>query len=58
MMTRWLPEDEEDKLPPGASHQVGVGAFVLNAERQVLVVQARVHPFLPVCMPPPALPLT
>lgn len=38
MLTRWLP-DTENKLPPNASHQVGVGAFVLNERREVLVVQ-------------------
>jgi hypothetical protein len=41
MLTRWLPEDEENKLPPNASHQVGVGAFVLNERREVLVVQEK-----------------
>lgn len=38
MLTHWLP-DTENKLPPNASHQVGVGAFVLNERREVLVVQ-------------------
>lgn len=38
MLTRWLPATE-NKLPPNASHQVGVGAFVLNERREVLVVQ-------------------
>lgn len=38
MLTRWLPASE-NKLPPNASHQVGVGAFVLNERREVLVVQ-------------------
>ncbi len=40
MLTRWLPACE-NKLPPNASHQVGVGAFVLNERREVLVVQVR-----------------
>lgn len=38
MLTRWLPPTE-NKLPPNASHQVGVGAFVMNERREVLVVQ-------------------
>ncbi|KAK9820304.1 hypothetical protein WJX72_008756 [[Myrmecia] bisecta] len=38
MMTKWLA-DTENKLPANASHQVGVGAFVLNERREVLVVQ-------------------
>ncbi|KAG2445484.1 hypothetical protein HXX76_000100 [Chlamydomonas incerta] len=40
MMTRWLP-DSPSTLPANASHQVGVGAFVVNAAGQVLVVQER-----------------
>ena len=43
MLTRWLP-DSENKLPPNASHQVGVGAFVMDAQRRVLVVQERHGP--------------
>ncbi|KAI7844105.1 hypothetical protein COHA_002245 [Chlorella ohadii] len=43
MLTRWLPASE-NKLPPNASHQVGVGAFVLNERREVLVVQERNGP--------------
>lgn len=38
MLTRWLP-DGPSPLPANASHQVGVGAFVLNAAGEVLVVQ-------------------
>jgi hypothetical protein len=44
MLTRWLPEDEENKLPPNASHQCGVGAFVMNERREVLVVQEKNGP--------------
>ncbi|PNW79813.1 hypothetical protein CHLRE_08g367800v5 [Chlamydomonas reinhardtii] len=40
MMTRWLP-DTPSTLPANASHQVGVGAFVVNSSGQVLVVQER-----------------
>lgn len=39
MMTKWLPTDAADTLPPNASHQVGVGAIVVNEEQKVLVVQ-------------------
>jgi Nudix hydrolase domain len=31
MLTRWLSEDE-NKLPPNASHQIGVGCIVINDE--------------------------
>lgn len=44
MLTTWLPTDSENKLPPNASHQVGVGAFVLNERREMLVVQEKTGP--------------
>lgn len=47
MLTRWLPADEgvESGLPPNASHQVGVGALVVDARRGlVLAVQERTGP--------------
>jgi hypothetical protein len=34
MLTRWLPTTPST-LPPNASHQVGVGAFVVNEKGQV-----------------------
>jgi hypothetical protein len=43
MLTRWLPE-EPSTLPPNASHQVGIGACVINEQGQVLVVQERNGP--------------
>jgi len=44
MMTTWLKEDVPSPLPPNASHQVGVGGFVLNDAGEVLVVQERSGP--------------
>ena len=44
MLTRWLPTDEENLLPPNASHQVGIGAFIVNGEGKVLLVQERRGP--------------
>ncbi|PNH00075.1 Nudix hydrolase 8, partial [Tetrabaena socialis] len=41
MMTRWLPTAIPCTLPANASHQVGVGAFVVNSRHEVLVVQER-----------------
>ena len=38
MLTKWLSH-EENKLPPNASHQVGVGCVVLNANNKILCVQ-------------------
>ena len=45
MMTKWLCEDEPSTIPANASHQVGVGAFVYDAENErVLVVQEKRGP--------------
>jgi len=44
MLTRWLPADEENLLPPNASHQVGIGAFITNGKGEVLLVQERRGP--------------
>ncbi|KAJ0113553.1 hypothetical protein Patl1_01817 [Pistacia atlantica] len=38
MLVHWIPETP-DTLPENASHRVGVGAFVMNHKREVLVVQ-------------------
>ncbi|KAK7299817.1 hypothetical protein RJT34_10645 [Clitoria ternatea] len=38
MLVRWMP-DSPDTIPANASHRVGVGAFVVNNKKQVLVVQ-------------------
>merc|ERR1712183_296884 len=38
MLVCWLPETA-DTIPLNASHRVGVGSFVMNSKREVLVVQ-------------------
>ncbi|KAK7273451.1 hypothetical protein RIF29_14501 [Crotalaria pallida] len=38
MLVYWIP-DTPDTLPANASHRVGIGAFVMNTNREVLVVQ-------------------
>ncbi|KAI5067510.1 hypothetical protein GOP47_0018038 [Adiantum capillus-veneris] len=43
MMTFWIP-DTPCTLPPNASHQVGIGAFVMNDRREVLAVQEKDGP--------------
>lgn len=43
MMTHWLPESE-NRLPPNASHQVGVGCVVINDEGKMLMVQEKSGP--------------
>lgn len=40
MMTYWIPEGP-CMLPENASHQVGVGGFVINERNEVLVVQEK-----------------
>lgn len=40
MMTYWIP-DGPSLLPSNASHQVGVGSFVINDRNEVLVVQEK-----------------
>ncbi|KAF8391679.1 hypothetical protein HHK36_023987 [Tetracentron sinense] len=40
MLVYWIPETV-DTLPSNASHRVGIGAFVMNEKREVLVVQEK-----------------
>ncbi|XP_042974006.1 nudix hydrolase 2-like [Carya illinoinensis] len=40
MLVYWIPETT-DMLPANASHRVGIGAFVMNSQREVLVVQEK-----------------
>jgi hypothetical protein len=44
MVTHWLSENELNGLPPNASHQVGIGAFVVNGDGKVLLVQEKRGP--------------
>ncbi|XP_058074104.1 nudix hydrolase 8-like isoform X2 [Magnolia sinica] len=43
MLTYWIPK-EPCMLPANASHQVGVGGFVINEKREVLVVKEKQCP--------------
>ncbi|XP_065854773.1 nudix hydrolase 2 isoform X1 [Euphorbia lathyris] len=40
MLAYWIPEGTHT-LPANASHRVGIGAFVMNEKREVLVVQEK-----------------
>ncbi|KAF3442942.1 hypothetical protein FNV43_RR16860 [Rhamnella rubrinervis] len=40
MLTYWIP-DELSMLPESPSHQIGVGGFVINDQREVLVVKEK-----------------
>jgi|TARA_B110000977_G_scaffold191450_1_gene263588 8-oxo-dGTP pyrophosphatase MutT (NUDIX family) len=44
MCTHWLSDSEPNHLPPNASHQVGIGAFVTNSKGEVLLVQEKRGP--------------
>ena len=41
MLTRWLCDDEKNMLPPSATTNLGVGAFVVNARSEALVILER-----------------
>uniref|UniRef100_A0A7N0TZJ3 Nudix hydrolase domain-containing protein n=1 Tax=Kalanchoe fedtschenkoi TaxID=63787 RepID=A0A7N0TZJ3_KALFE len=43
MLVCWLPS-RPCTLPANASHRVGIGAFVMNNQREVLVVQEKLGP--------------
>lgn len=40
MLVKWI-SDAPDTIPINASHRVGIGAFVMNSNREVLVVQEK-----------------
>lgn len=45
VLTKWLPEDCESRLPKGPSHQVGIGALILHPiTGKMLVVQEKSGP--------------
>lgn len=45
VMTQWLPEESESRLPHGPTHQVGVGVIVLHPiTNEMLVVQEKSGP--------------
>jgi hypothetical protein len=46
MLTLWIPAEKgvENTLPGYTTHTVGVGAVVVNAKNEILVVQERSGP--------------
>jgi len=44
MMTAWLAQDMENKLPPGPAHFIGVAGFVLNSKGEVLCIREKSGP--------------
>ena len=47
MMTRWLDTKTENHLPTYATHYVGVGGMVLNADRTKLLCIKEQNPIIP-----------
>ncbi|KAG6775413.1 hypothetical protein POTOM_018864 [Populus tomentosa] len=45
MLVYWIP-DSPDTLPANASHIVGIGAFVMNNKREVLLLDSSIHIFM------------
>nr|XP_022337625.1 nucleoside diphosphate-linked moiety X motif 6-like isoform X1 [Crassostrea virginica]XP_022337626.1 nucleoside diphosphate-linked moiety X motif 6-like isoform X1 [Crassostrea virginica]XP_022337627.1 nucleoside diphosphate-linked moiety X motif 6-like isoform X1 [Crassostrea virginica]XP_022337628.1 nucleoside diphosphate-linked moiety X motif 6-like isoform X1 [Crassostrea virginica] len=41
LMTKWLPDNEENKLPEYANQFLGVAGFVLNENGELLVIRER-----------------
>lgn len=40
-LCKWLPANEENKLPLYAHTQVGVGAFVVNSNNEILMIKEK-----------------
>ena len=43
ILKKWLRPEEEDKVPPFATHQVGVAGFVLDDQDRLLVIKEKAH---------------
>ncbi|KAL3805326.1 hypothetical protein HJC23_009033 [Cyclotella cryptica] len=51
-LSKWLSEDEESRIPTFATHQVGVGAVVINREtEEILCVREKRNNYRPWKMP-------
>merc|ERR1711862_677366 len=44
MLTKWLPKDIPNTLPMNASHTVGVGCIVTDADNRVLLLKEKSGP--------------
>jgi hypothetical protein len=44
MLTKWLPTDSPNTLPHYATHLIGVGGFVVNENKEILVIQEKNGP--------------
>ena len=44
VLLRWLPLDEPSMVPDFAHHMVGVGAMVVNENKEILVVREKYRP--------------
>eukprot|EP00985_Skeletonema_marinoi_P002127 scaffold863_cov210-Skeletonema_marinoi.AAC.2 len=46
-LSKWLLEDVESRIPTYATHQVGVGAVVINAKNEILCVREKRNNYRP-----------
>jgi len=43
VLKKWLRPEEEDKVPPLATHQIGCAGFVVDDQNRLLVIKERMH---------------
>ncbi|EFA84933.1 hypothetical protein PPL_01926 [Heterostelium album PN500] len=44
MLTRWLPENDANKLPDYTSHFIGCGGLVINEKNEILLITEKQRP--------------
>ena len=44
MLTKWLPENEENMLPNYATRTAGISAIVIDDNNRILVIKEKYHP--------------
>lgn len=52
VLNHWLKPGTESKVPPFATHLVGVAGFVVNKEKEVLLVKEGSKVRFPACLLP------
>ena len=48
MLVYWIPKSEST-IPANATHRVGIGAFVMNEQREVFPCHSTFNLLLPLC---------
>ncbi len=57
VLTKWLPENEENKLPAYATRTAGITTIVLDDQNRILLVKEKYHPEWGYKMPSGAIPM-